>query len=183
MSGTYNLGRIGLKVCGAYSATEEYNYLDIVRYNGASYIAKEAVSGVVPTDASCWELLAGSSIRVVYDSTRQSVSFVNSSEQTKLSYTLQEDGLYAVIANTQFPTGSGGTYRFSALKYTRNGGTNEIAAQTCPPQTGAGPRLSMIGLYEGQVGDAILLRANQNSGSSVSGAAHLIVVRLDAEVN
>ena len=32
MSGTYNLGRIGLKVCGAYSATEEYNYLDIVRY-------------------------------------------------------------------------------------------------------------------------------------------------------
>ena len=59
------------------------------------YIAKEAVSGVVPTDASCWELLAGSSIRVVYDSTRQSVSFANSSEQTKLSYTLQEDGLYS----------------------------------------------------------------------------------------
>ena len=142
MSGTYNLGRIGLKVCGAYSATEEYNYLDIVRYNGASYIAKESVTGILPTDSSYWELLAGSSIRVIYNSARQSVSFANSSEQTKLSYTLQEDGLYAVIANTQFPTGSGGTYRFSALKYTRNGGTNEIAAQTCPPQTGAGPRLS-----------------------------------------
>ena len=183
MSGTYNLGRIGLKVCGAYSATEEYNYLDIVRYNGASYIAKESVSGVVPTDASSWELLAGSSIRVMYDSTRQSVSFANSSEQTKLSYTLQEDGLYAINANTLFPSGTGGTYRFSAIKYTRNGTTTEIAAQSCPPHSNAGPRLSVFGLYEGQAGDSILLRTNQNSGSSVSGAAHLIVVRLDAAIN
>lgn len=179
---TYNLGRVGLNIRGAYDSTATYNNLDVVRYNGASYVAKAQSTGVVPTNTENWELLAGSNIKVAYDSGRQTVSYANNSEQTKFSYTVPSNGLYAIVANAQFPTGTGGTFRFMAIKYTRGSNTIEVAAQTCPPQSSAGPRLSVIGMYQALANDVIVMRVNQNSGGAVSGAAQMIVVRLDAEL-
>lgn len=55
---TYSLGRIGLRIMGAYSASTEYQQLDVVTYQGSSYAAKDACSNVAPTDTQHWSLLA-----------------------------------------------------------------------------------------------------------------------------
>lgn len=56
---TYTLGRIGLRICGEYSATTSYEKLDSVTYNGSSYVAKQDVeAGIAPTNTTYWTLMA-----------------------------------------------------------------------------------------------------------------------------
>ena len=55
---TYNLGRIGLNFRDAYSASTAYSKLDVVTYNGSSYVAIAASTGKVPTNTSYWKKLA-----------------------------------------------------------------------------------------------------------------------------
>jgi len=57
MSGTYTIGRIGLVICGAYSAATTYAALDVVEYNGSSYVCKADTTGNAPTDTQYWMLL------------------------------------------------------------------------------------------------------------------------------
>ena len=47
---TYNLGKIGLKPRGEYSASAAYEKLDFVNYEGSSYVALENCIGVSPED-------------------------------------------------------------------------------------------------------------------------------------
>lgn len=58
MANTYALGRIGLRTCGEYNATKTYQSLDVVNYNGSSYVARETVTGIVPTNEESWDLMA-----------------------------------------------------------------------------------------------------------------------------
>ena len=58
MSATYNLGRIGLNLRGDFDAAASYEKLDVVFYDGSSYAAKSACTGVLPTNADFWTLLA-----------------------------------------------------------------------------------------------------------------------------
>ena len=58
--GDYNIGRIGLRIRGAYDATANYEKLDVVHLNGSSYVAKAASMGVPVSDTSKWALLCGS---------------------------------------------------------------------------------------------------------------------------
>jgi len=52
-------GRIGLRVRGNYDVATEYEFLDIVYYSGASYIAKKDSIGNVPEDDSeYWHIFA-----------------------------------------------------------------------------------------------------------------------------
>ncbi len=57
-----NLGRVLPVFRGEYSATDIYTKLDIVSYNGSSYVAKQTVTGITPTDATAgaanWLLVA-----------------------------------------------------------------------------------------------------------------------------
>jgi hypothetical protein len=55
---SYNLGRILPKFKGNYTAETEYNYLDIVYYNGSSYVAKQTTTGNVPTNTTYWDIVA-----------------------------------------------------------------------------------------------------------------------------
>lgn len=55
---TYNLGKIGLKPRGEYSASAAYEKLDFVNYEGSSYVALENCIGVSPEDETKWMLLA-----------------------------------------------------------------------------------------------------------------------------
>jgi hypothetical protein len=57
-STTKDLGRVMPVAQGAYSATKAYVPLDIVSYNGGSYICLAANTGKVPTDMTCWQSLA-----------------------------------------------------------------------------------------------------------------------------
>lgn len=53
-----NLGRVAMVHKGAYNSATTYNNLDIVEYNGSSYVCKvDNTINIVPTDTSKWNLL------------------------------------------------------------------------------------------------------------------------------
>lgn len=52
-------GRIGFVIRGDYSDIETYDFLDVVYYNGASYVAKKLTTGNTPQrDDEYWHILA-----------------------------------------------------------------------------------------------------------------------------
>lgn len=57
-STTKDLGRVMPVAQGAYSENKAYVPLDIVSYNGGSYICLAANTGKAPTDMTCWQSLA-----------------------------------------------------------------------------------------------------------------------------
>lgn len=54
----YNLGRIGLLIKGEYNSNTTYENLDVVSYDGSSYVAKGSCKNVIPTTKTSWMLLA-----------------------------------------------------------------------------------------------------------------------------
>ena len=56
---TYSLGRVGLKVLGEYNNITPYEKLDVVYFNGSSYVSLTDNVGVVPTNTEKWAKLAG----------------------------------------------------------------------------------------------------------------------------
>lgn len=57
-STTKDLGRVMPVAQGAYSENKAYVPLDIVSYNGGSYICLAANTGKAPTDMTYWQSLA-----------------------------------------------------------------------------------------------------------------------------
>lgn len=57
-STTKDLGRVMPVAQGAYSTTKTYVPLDIVNYNGSSYICLATNTGKAPTDMTYWQTLA-----------------------------------------------------------------------------------------------------------------------------
>lgn len=57
MSRVITLGPVGFKPTGAYNNTREYKKLDVVIYQGSSYIAKSDSIGQLPTNTTYWEML------------------------------------------------------------------------------------------------------------------------------
>ena len=55
---TYDLGRVGLNLCGEYSPTTAYEPLDVVTWRGGSFAARDAANNVQPSDAATWQPLA-----------------------------------------------------------------------------------------------------------------------------
>lgn len=59
---TINLGKIGMVLRGEYSATTSYEKLDVVTYEGSSFVAKVATAGNTPnadgTDTTFWQCIA-----------------------------------------------------------------------------------------------------------------------------
>jgi len=54
-----NLGRVAMVFKGEYASFATYNKLDVVTYNGSSYVCNvDSTSGVVPTNTDNWGLLA-----------------------------------------------------------------------------------------------------------------------------
>ena len=54
----YNLGRVLPIFKGEYDNDEIYINLDVVYYNGSSYVAKEETQGNLPTDTEYWQPIA-----------------------------------------------------------------------------------------------------------------------------
>lgn len=55
---TYNIGKIGMTPKGTYNASTAYEKLDVVSYNGSSYVALDNCTGIAPTNTSKWMILA-----------------------------------------------------------------------------------------------------------------------------
>lgn len=64
-----NLGRVAIVPKGTYSASVQYVYLDLVYYNGSSYLVHtQPTIGTAPTDTDYWYLVAeGTEIEMRYD--------------------------------------------------------------------------------------------------------------------
>ena len=59
-----NLGRVGFVPRGAYNSGTAYKQLDVVYYNGSSYVAKINCTGIAPGNTSAWQELTGISSAV-----------------------------------------------------------------------------------------------------------------------
>ena len=55
----YNLGRIGMNYRGEYSSDTNYTKLDVVTYNGSSFVAIEDSIGHSPDESTYWKKMAG----------------------------------------------------------------------------------------------------------------------------
>lgn len=60
------LGKVVPIARGTYNSSTQYAILDIVEYNGSSYIAKTNVQGQAPTNTTYWQLLAKQGDKPVY---------------------------------------------------------------------------------------------------------------------
>lgn len=60
MSQTVNLGRIAMEYKGEYDNETTYENMDIVSYNGSSYIASQTTKGNLPTNTTYWGVVAQS---------------------------------------------------------------------------------------------------------------------------
>ena len=54
-----NLGRVGFVMRGTYNSSTAYKQLDVVYYNGSSYVAKINNTGIAPNNTSAWQELTG----------------------------------------------------------------------------------------------------------------------------
>ena len=52
-----NLGKVVITPKGEYDPSKTYCWLDVVRYNGSSYLARKTISGITPTDGENYILL------------------------------------------------------------------------------------------------------------------------------
>lgn len=111
-------GRVLLIPKGNYDSTATYTMLDMVVYNGSSYICKQECTGVVPTNTTYWMLNAsGSAVAYINDigdvvitnPTNGQVLMYNSTTQKWVNGTLTLNGLN----DTQFASLSDG----QVLKY------------------------------------------------------------------
>lgn len=51
------LGPVGLNPLGEYNSEAVYDRLDVVLYEDVSYIAKQPVQGIIPTNTEYWDAL------------------------------------------------------------------------------------------------------------------------------
>lgn len=58
------LGPVGLNPNGEYDGTKTYEKLDVVLYQGSSYVALKPVQGIVPTNPEYWQKLVSGGIGV-----------------------------------------------------------------------------------------------------------------------
>lgn len=56
-----NIGRILPIFKGSYNSSTTYNKLDVVFYNGSSYVANTTTTNVLPTNTTNWTCVASAS--------------------------------------------------------------------------------------------------------------------------
>lgn len=53
------LGTVAMTPKGEYDSSAYYEYLNIVVYEGSSYVAKQSAHGILPTNENYWLYLGG----------------------------------------------------------------------------------------------------------------------------
>ena len=90
------LGKVSMVMRGEYNNETEYNNLDVVTYDGSSYVAKGPTLGNLPTDPIFWVLLAKKGDNKVFDSLqklKEYSKFLNVGDNVKtLGYYELNDG-------------------------------------------------------------------------------------------
>lgn len=58
MAQAYNLGKVSVTPKGAYNASAQYTTLDIISYNGSSYLVLQGCSGITPPNPTYYMVIA-----------------------------------------------------------------------------------------------------------------------------
>ena len=99
-----DLGKVGMVVKGAWSNSATYEILDLVYYDGASYIAKRDVpANTAPTNTTYWQLAA---------------KWPESKIDISSGFTIAESGLLSSIGVNAYLTGN--LVEFSINGYCNN---------------------------------------------------------------
>lgn len=97
-----NLGKVSLVPRGAYSASETYQPLDIVSYNGGSFVARTENIGIEPSEGENWQQLASNAD----DGTYELIASIDASGLTQVT---QEVSCKHLILFSSMPSGNKGT--------------------------------------------------------------------------
>ena len=77
-----NAGRVLIIPKGEYDASSTYDKLDLVNYNGISWLAKSTVTGITPSAGDYWQSITG--IAIANDLTTTDSGFVLDARQGKV---------------------------------------------------------------------------------------------------
>lgn len=71
---TYTLGKFIMRVRGSYNSSSTYNTLDIVYYNGGSYVCKsDNTQNKIPTNTTYWQQLAAPGVATMTEEQKQEI--------------------------------------------------------------------------------------------------------------
>jgi hypothetical protein len=84
MSEIIVLGPVAYNPMGSYNSETEYERLDVVLYNGVSYVAKQDVQGQIPTNTDYWDQLgiSGADMANYYTKTETNSLLNNKEDNT-----------------------------------------------------------------------------------------------------
>jgi len=104
MAQSTNLGQVRMNLAGEYSATKTYQRLDIVSYQGSSYIALKDTLNVLPTVTDNWMLNSSKGEKgnvyfatFEYDDSTSEIFMITPDEYEGPSFELTDGILYAVV--------------------------------------------------------------------------------------
>lgn len=104
MSQINTLGPVGYNPTGEYDETHEYERLDVVYYEGSSYVAKTDSIGQLPTNTDYWDCIA---VGYLKQNTYDSVADMKADDTLK-------DGMYAqTVGYYSVNDGGGATYKIT----------------------------------------------------------------------
>lgn len=71
---TYILGKFIMRVRGSYNSSSTYNTLDVVYYNGGSYVCKsDSTKNKIPTNTTYWQQLAAPGMATMTEAQKQEI--------------------------------------------------------------------------------------------------------------
>lgn len=74
MSTIRTLGPVGLNPAGEYDSTKQYEKLDLVEYQGSSYVAVIDSKGQPLTNTTYWQKIVEGSIHINYDAITKTIN-------------------------------------------------------------------------------------------------------------
>lgn len=101
------IGKVSYVHKGIYNSSTTYNRLDVVNYNGSSYVSRTDNNTSSPTDTSAWTLLAYSPVKGTdYWTTQELADFVQKTEPetipNKFTFTTLPEANIDPTTNNQF---------------------------------------------------------------------------------
>lgn len=97
MAEIITLGPVGINPRGVYNSETSYERLDMVLYDNVSYIAKQSVTNVVPTNTDYWDPLGMDGIDLSDYYTKTEVDNLIPTELNELN----DDSTHRVVTDTQ----------------------------------------------------------------------------------
>lgn len=96
------LGPVGLNPLGEYNSQTEYEKLDVVLYQGSSYVALQTVQGQVPTNTEYWQKLVTGGMDIIDNLESEDTQKALSANQGKvLNDIINTDNYYDEITYTK----------------------------------------------------------------------------------